>query len=80
MSELEITLIIVCTCIILMSVVTDIIIEIVLNHKLEKRTQAIHYYKWRNLYRKVRDIIDNAKYTDSEKCSQIKGYLRYDVG
>lgn len=80
MSELEITLIIVCTCIILMSVVTDIIIEIVLNHKLEERTQAIHYYKWRNLYRKVRDIIDNAKYTDSEKCSQIKGYLRYDVG
>lgn len=80
MSELEITLIIVCTCIILMSVVTDIIIEIVLNHKLEERTQAIHYYKWRNLYRKVRDIIDNAEYTDSEKCSQIKEYLRYDVG
>lgn len=80
MSELEITLIIVCTCIILMSVVTDIIIEIVLNHKLEERTQAIHYYKWRNLYRKVRDIIDNAEYTDSKKCSQIKEYLRYDVG
>lgn len=80
MSELEITLIIVCTCIILMSVVTGTIIEIVLNHKLEERTKAVHYYKWHNLYRKIRDIIDNVEYTDSEKCSQIKGYLRYDVG
>ena len=79
MSELAITLIIVCTCIILMSIVVGTIIETILNHKLEERTRAVHYYKWHNLYREIRSIIDNAGYTDSEKCSQIKGYLRYDV-
>lgn len=77
-TEFEMSLTIVCACIIIMSVITGTIVEIVLNHKLEERTRAVYYHKWHKLYTCLESILRDNNYTSSEKCSQIKGFLKYD--
>lgn len=78
MTGFETSLIIVCACIITISVISGTILKIVLDHKLKERVRAVYYYKWCNLYRQLGDILRDSKLTDSEKCLQIKGYMRYD--